>query len=57
VPSPQRSANAFARGARGGVLITSMPSAVNTVSKMFVNFVSRSRSRNRSPAALVEVHQ
>ena len=33
------------------VLITSMPSAVNTASKTSVNFVSRSRSRNRCPAA------
>src|SRR3954447_15969992 len=46
-----RSANAFARGACGGVLITSMPAAVNTVSKPAVNLVSRSRSRNRSESA------
>jgi hypothetical protein len=39
----QRSANELALGAWGGVLITSIPSA----SKAAVNFVSRSRSRNR----------
>jgi hypothetical protein len=43
-----RSANEFARGARGGVLITSMPAPANTASKTAVNFVSRSRSRNRN---------
>src|SRR3954470_7405695 len=44
----QRSAKAFARGACGGVLITSMPAAANTVSKAVVNFASRSRRRNRT---------
>jgi hypothetical protein len=37
--------------------MTSIPAAVNTASKTLVNFVSRSQSRNRSPAALVEVHE
>src|SRR6266536_3718157 len=46
----QRSANEFARRACGGVLITSMPSALNTASKGAANLLSRSRSRNRSPA-------
>jgi hypothetical protein len=36
----QRLANAFARGACGGVLITSMSAAVNTASKTAVNLVS-----------------
>src|SRR5689334_913572 len=47
----QRSANEFARGACGGVLITPMSTAVNTASKAAVNLLSLSRSRNRSPAA------
>jgi hypothetical protein len=55
LPAPtvptQCAANEFARGACGGVLITSMPSAANTASNTSVNFVCRSRSRNRSPAA------
>jgi hypothetical protein len=45
-----RSAKAFARVACGGILITSTSSAANTASKTAVNFVSRSRRRNRSPA-------
>src|SRR4051794_14500578 len=49
--STQRSAKALARGACGGVLMTSMSAAVNTVSKTAVNLVSRSRSRNRSESA------
>src|SRR5437773_1801128 len=47
----QRSAYALARGARGGVLMTSTPAAVNTVSKTAVNFASRSCSRNRRSSA------
>jgi hypothetical protein len=39
-------------GVRGGVLTTSMPSAVNTASKDRVNFASPSRIRNRN----AEVH-
>jgi hypothetical protein len=38
-------------GACGGVLITSVPAAVNTASNPAVNLVSRSRSSNRNPAA------
>src|SRR5438477_1497022 len=49
--STQRSAYEFARGACGGVRITSMPSAVDTVWKAAVNLVSRWWSRDRSPAA------
>jgi hypothetical protein len=37
----QRSANEFARGACGGVLITSMPSAANTVSKGILHAPAR----------------
>jgi hypothetical protein len=47
----QRSATAFVLGACGGVLSTSMLSAVNMVSKLAVNLASRSRSRNRRLAA------
>jgi hypothetical protein len=47
----QYEANGFARDACGGVLITSMPSPVNTASKTAVNLLSRSRSRNRIRAA------
>jgi len=39
----KRSAIAFARGARTGVLITSMAAAANTASNVVVNLVSRSR--------------
>ena len=47
----QRSAMAFARGERAGVLITVAPSEVNTVSNAMVNLVSRSLMRNlRCPA-------
>jgi hypothetical protein len=53
----QRCAYEFARGACGKLSITSMPSAVTAASKTAVNVVSRSRSRNRSRAALVEAHQ
>jgi hypothetical protein len=42
----QRSARAFARGERTGVLITLAPSEVNTLSNAMVNLVSRSRMRN-----------
>ena len=42
----QRSAIAFARGARIGVLMIRTPIAVNTASNAAVNFVSRSRIRN-----------
>jgi hypothetical protein len=54
----QRSAKVFALGACGGVRITSTPAAANTASKATVNFVSRSRSRNRSPwCPVAEVHE
>jgi hypothetical protein len=43
----KRSAKAFALGVLGGVLITSMPSAVNTASKDPVNLESRSRIRRK----------
>jgi hypothetical protein len=43
----KRSANAFAFGARTGVLTTSIPSLVKTASKLRVNFASRSRIRKR----------
>jgi hypothetical protein len=46
-----RSANAFARGVRGGILTTSTPWAANTASKDLVNLASRSRIRNRYFAA------
>jgi hypothetical protein len=44
----KRSAVAFAFGARTGVLMTRMPSLVNTASKFRVNLLSRSRIRNRN---------
>ncbi len=44
----QRSATAFARGARTGVRMISICSQVNTVSKPATNLVSRSRIRKRS---------
>jgi len=44
----QRSAKAFARGARIGVRMIVICSAVNTVSKPVTNLVSRSRIRKRS---------
>src|SRR4029450_2327350 len=46
--SHQRSAGAFARGARTGVRITRIPSERNTSSKLRVNLLSRSRTRNRT---------
>jgi hypothetical protein len=42
----QRSANALARGDRTGVLITLIPSELNTSSKLAMNFASRSRIKN-----------
>ena len=42
----QRSAIAFARGARTGVRKMRMPSLANTASKTLVNLLSRSRIRN-----------
>ena len=45
--STKRSAIAFARGARGGVLMIWMSVAANTASKAAVNLLSRSRIRNR----------
>jgi hypothetical protein len=53
-----RSANAFALGARIGVLMISTPSVRNTSSKLAVNLVSRSLSKNlagRSRAARTTV--
>jgi hypothetical protein len=49
----KRSAFAFARGARAGVLMTSMSVAVKTVSKAAVNLLSRSWMRSRKPGQLV----
>ena len=43
----KRSAIAFARGARTGVLMIVTSVAVNTASKAAVNLLSRSRTRNR----------
>jgi hypothetical protein len=39
-----------ADGARGGLRRTAMPESVNTASKLAVNFVSRSRTKNRKPS-------
>lgn len=47
-----RSATAFARGARTGVRMTSVPSDRNTSSKFVVNFVSQSRIGKRTRWAL-----
>jgi hypothetical protein len=44
----KRSANAFARGARTGVRITRAPIKRSTLSKGATNFVSRSRTRDRT---------
>ncbi len=52
-----RSQIALARGACGGVLITVICSAVNTASKTAVNFVSRSRSRNRLAECMGNDHR
>jgi hypothetical protein len=52
----QRSAIAFARGACGGVRITSAPAAVNTASNAAVNLLSRSRSRKVDPVLDVDQH-
>ena len=41
---------AFVRGARTGASMILMPSDANTASKDEVNFVSRSRMRNLTPA-------
>src|SRR6266496_2817228 len=46
----KRSANAFAFGARTGVLMISMPSLAKTVLKSRVNLLSRSRMRKRNGA-------
>lgn len=51
-----RSAMAFACGARIGVLMILTQSAANTASKDEVNFVSRSRIRNWIAAVLGELH-
>src|SRR5438105_11367207 len=44
----KRSANAFAFGARTGVLMVSIPSLAKTASKSRVNLLSRSRMRKRN---------
>src|SRR5437762_3423858 len=44
----QRSANAFACGARNGVRMISTPSPLKTVSKARLNLLSRSWIRNRA---------
>jgi len=48
-PQRNRSANAFARGARIGVRMTRTPSARSTASNGPQNLASRSRRRNRTP--------
>jgi len=54
----KRSAMAFARGARTGVLMIWMSMAANTASKAAVNLLSRSRIKNRKRRwAVVEVHE
>jgi hypothetical protein len=53
----KRSAIAFARGARTGVLMMRASVAVNTVSTAAVNLVSWSRIKYRNRAAIAEVHQ
>jgi hypothetical protein len=51
-----RSANAFARGARTGVLITRVPFPAKTPSKAVVNLLSRSRIRKRNcPACAARI--
>jgi hypothetical protein len=45
-----RSALQLALNVRGGILTASTLSAANTLSKAAVNFVSRSRMRNRNDA-------
>ena len=47
----QRSAIAFARGARTGDLMIRRPAAANTASNAAVNLASRSRIRNFTPSA------
>jgi len=47
----QRSAIAFAWGARTGVLIIRAPAAASTTSNAAVNLASRSRIRNLKPSA------
>ena len=46
----QRSAIAFARGARIGVFMIRIPAAASTVSNAVVNLASRSRSRYLNPS-------
>jgi hypothetical protein len=50
-PQRNRSANAFARGARIGVRMTRTSSARSTASNGPQNVASRSRRRNRTPAS------
>jgi len=47
----KRSAIAFARGARTGVLMMRMSAPVNTASNAVVNLRSRSRIKNRNRSA------
>ena len=49
----QRSANAFARGACGGVRMTWVPAAVNTVSNAAVNFVFPVADQMSEPVGVV----
>ncbi len=54
----QYEATSLALGARGGILIVSMPAALNTASTAVVNLASRSRTRNRNRVGVfVEVHR
>ena len=52
-----RSAIAFARGARTGVRMMRRSAPVNTASKAAVNLLSRSRIKNRLLGAVAELHQ
>ena len=49
--STNLSAQAFARGLRGGIFTASIPSSTRTVSNDSVNCPARSRTRNRNSAA------
>jgi len=53
----QRSATAFALGARGGFLITSMPSAVNTVEGGGELGITIAQQEPQGRHTLVQLHQ
>ncbi len=50
-PDPAFGVGARLRGARGGLRSTTIPASANAASKFAVNFVSRSRIKNRKPSA------